>query len=97
MDQDVNENNITYYYPDGEIRREAGRKFSVDELIRIFGGWYTLSFVFKATTGTDFYIIRKELTGIAPEDYPPLNDQIRKLYNRDVYGLAIVCADNYVI
>lgn len=67
------------------------RRFTTSELLEIFEGWYTLSWAYDSKDGGDYYIITKELYGIEPEDYPPYNYKASITFNRDVYGLAIIC------
>lgn len=85
-----------FYYPNGKVVDEPDKKFSVSELIKLFGGWYYLRQVPEFSGKMDYYLITKELYGIYPEDYPKLNKKASEVFGREIYGLAILCPESMV-
>lgn len=88
---------VRYYHPDGTFKDIVHEgKFSCGELIKIFGGWFTLQYAFTSAKEADYYIITKELSQTPQEDWPPLNKLVSKKQKKDIYGLAILCPENLV-
>lgn len=83
---------------DGKIYR----KFTCDELIKIFGGWFSLRYLFSVQseteksplTGkpieTDFYVCSRDVSGMNVNERPPLNEALHKQFGVDVYGFCII-------
>lgn len=70
------------------------KKFSCGELIALFGGWFTLMYAFSVKnedeTETDYYIASQDVSGIAINERPKINEVIKKMFNKEVYGFAII-------
>ena len=84
-----------------EDRERAFRKFTCPELIRLFGGWFTLTYAFsvkkKVKSGrktvevdTDYYICSQDVSHMDVNSRPGVNKIIQKEYGKDVYGFAII-------
>lgn len=95
-----------------EIRREINkvrrwkpservyRKFSCQELIGIFNGWFTLTYAFSIQSGelspkgepieTDFYICSQDCSQMDVNQRPPVNLAIQREFGKTVYGFAII-------
>ena len=82
-------------------REKAYRKFTCPELIRIFGGWFTLTYAFSVKkmqkvkgksveVKTDYYICSQDVNHLAVNERPALNKVILNEYGKDVYGFAII-------
>ena len=80
--------------------RRVYKKFSCKELLMIFGGWFTLSYLFSIKNDivgkdgiegeTDFYICSQDCSGVDINNRPALNTVIKREFNKDVYGFAII-------
>ena len=76
------------------------RKFSSQELIAIFNGWFTLQYAFSikndeiTTSGeqveTDFYICSQDCSQMDVNHRPPVNLAIQREFGNTVYGFAII-------
>ena len=76
------------------------QKFSCQDLITIFGGWFTLSYLFSIKNGiigkdgvegeTDFYICSQDCSGMDVNERPAINLPIKKEFGKEVYGFAII-------
>lgn len=76
--------------------------FTTPELLELFGGWFTLTYAFSKPVradmlnadGTpvmrDYYICSRDVSAIPPSERPEKNAAIKKLFDRDVYGFAII-------
>ena len=76
--------------------------FTTPELLELFGGWFTLTYAFSKPVrpdmlnvdGTpvmrDYYICSRDVSAILPSERPKKNAAIKKLFDRDVYGFAII-------
>ena len=76
--------------------------FTTPELLELFGGWFTLTYAFSKPVrpdmlnadGTpvmrDYYICSRDISAIPPSERPEKNAAIKKLFDRDVYGFAII-------
>ena len=76
--------------------------FTTPELLELFGGWFTLTYAFSKPArpdmlnpdGTpimrDYYICSRDVSAIPPSERPKKNAAIKKLFDRDVYGYAII-------
>ena len=84
-----------------EDREKAYRKFTCPELIRIFGGWFTLTYAFSVKkmqkikgktveVETDYYICSQDVNHFAVNERPALNKIILNEYGKEVYGFAII-------
>lgn len=82
-------------------REREFKKFNCPELIRMFGGWFTLTYAFsiKTTTKvknvtreseTDYYICSQDCSQIDVNKRPGLNKAIKREFDKDVYGFAII-------
>lgn len=83
---------------DGKIYR----KFTCDELMKIFGGWFTLKYLFSVQSETvknpltdklietDFYCCSQDVSGMNVNERPPLNEALHKQFGVDVYGFCII-------
>ena len=73
-------------------------RFTCEQLISIFDGWFTLNYAFSAKyltdsgeeSSTDFYICSKDVYGLKPDERPPLNKPVFDRFGIKVYGLAII-------
>ena len=71
-------------------------KFSCEKLIAIFGGWFTLSYLFtlqnddKEHTTTDFYVASQDVSLMRANERPKVNQVIKKQFGKTVYGFAII-------
>ena len=71
-------------------------KFSCEKLIAIFGGWFTLSYLFtvqnddKEHTTTDFYVASQDISLMRANERPKVNQVIKKQFGKTVYGFAII-------
>ena len=71
-------------------------KFSCEKLIAIFGGWFTLSYLFtvknddKEQTETDFYIASQDVSMMRANERPKVNQVIKQQFGKTVYGFAII-------
>ena len=76
------------------------RKFTCQDLIMMFGGWFTLTYAFSIKNGlidkdgnegeTHFYICSQDVNGMNVNERPPLNAIIKREFGKDVYGFAII-------
>lgn len=84
-----------------EERERAFRKFSCPELIRLFGGWFTLTYAFSVKkmvksgrktveVNTDYYICSQDVSHMDVNSRPGVNKIIQKEYGKDVYGFALI-------
>lgn len=76
--------------------------FTTAELLELFGGWFTLTYAFSKPArpdmlnpdGTpimrDYYICSRDVSAMLPSDRPKKNAAIKKLFDKDVYGYAII-------
>ena len=83
-------------------REKAYRKFTCPELIKIFGGWFTLTYAFSEKYMTkgkggktveaerDYYICSQDVNHMDVNSRPALNKVIQNAYGKDVYGFAII-------
>lgn len=76
-----------------QIRDREYVHFTSQELIDIFGGWFTLRYVFTIKnneTETDYYICHRDYTGCDKKNLPPRNEAIFKKYGIEIYDLSII-------
>ena len=78
------------------------RKFTCEELIKIFGGWFSLRYLFSVQsetevsplTGkpieTDFYVCSQDVSGMTAKERPALNEALHKQFGVDVFGFCII-------
>ena len=81
-------------------RHTAGKreyeKFSCEQLINLFGGWFTLSYLFSVKnndpedTETDFYVCSQDVSMLRANERPEVNQVIKKQFGKTVYGFAII-------
>ena len=81
-------------------RHTAGKreyeKFSCEQLINLFGGWFTLSYLFSVKnhdpedTETDFYVCSQDVSMLRANEKPEVNQVIKKQFGKTVYGFAII-------
>ena len=81
-------------------RHTAGKreyeKFSCEQLINLFGGWFTLSYLFSVKnndpedTETDFYVCSQDVSLLRANERPEVNQVIKKQFGKTVYGFAII-------
>lgn len=76
--------------------------FTTAELLELFGGWFTLTYAFSKPArpdmlnpdGTpimrDYYICSRDVSAMKPSERPAKNAAIKKLFDKDVYGYAII-------
>ena len=75
--------------------------FTTKELLELFGGWFTLTYAFSEehrdkfnTDGSpvmrDYYICSRDVSAMRASERPKKNAVIKKLFDKDVYGYAIV-------
>lgn len=84
--------------PDAMANKGVGqilyKRFTCKELMRMFGGWFTLTYAFSTKnaddTETDFYICSQDVSGIAVNDRPQVNKIIEREFGKTVYGFAII-------
>ena len=84
----------------GRPKDRVYRKFSCQELIGIFNGWFTLTYAFSIQSGelspngepieTDFYICSQDCSQIDVNQRPPVNLAILREFGKTVYGFAII-------
>lgn len=73
-------------------------KFSCEQLLAIFGGWFTLNYAFSTKcqnsdgteSETDFYVCSQDVSGMRKNERPPLNMPLYKAFGVEVYGFAII-------
>lgn len=73
-------------------------RFSCEQLLAIFGGWFTLNYAFSTkyqnTDGTesetDFYVCSQDVSGLRKNERPPLNKPLYKAFGIEAYGFAII-------
>ena len=78
------------------------RKFTCEELIKIFGGWFSLRYLFSVQDEkqvsplagkpieTDYYVCSRDVSGMSKKDLPPHNEALHKQFGVDVYGFCII-------
>lgn len=78
------------------------RKFTCEELIKIFGGWFTCTYLFSVQSETeksplsgkpietDYWCCSQDVSGIRVNERPPVNEWIKRKFNKEVYGLCII-------
>ena len=76
--------------------------FTTPELLELFGGWFTLTYAFSKPARTDmlnpdgkpimrdYYICSRDVSSLPPSLRPKKNAAIKKLFDKDVYGYAII-------
>ena len=84
----------------GRPKDRVYRKFSCQELIGIFNGWFTLTYAFSIQSGelspngepieTDFYICSQDCSQMDVNQRPPVNLAILREFGKTVYGFAII-------
>ena len=84
------------------VTQREYKKFTCPELIRLFGGWFTLSYAFsekriesvgknkKKEVETDYYVCSQDVNLIRANERPPINEAISRLIGKTVYGFAII-------
>lgn len=72
-------------------------KFTTKQLLQIFGGWYTLRYLFSVKSvsngvdiETDYYICSKDVSLMDVNSRPKRNEPIFKQFGVEVYGYAII-------
>lgn len=76
-------------------------KFTCDELIKIFGGWFTLQYAFSTFDDkqltkkgepleTIYYVCSQDVSGVSVNERPGINEAISRLIGKDIYGFAII-------
>lgn len=80
---------------DGKVTKSDREyiEFTSQELIELFGGWFTLRYVFtikKGDSETDYYICHRDYTGCDKKNLPPRNEAIFEKYGIETYGLTII-------
>lgn len=68
-------------------------KFTSQELIELFGGWFTMRYVFtikKGNSETDYYICHRDYIGCDKKNLPPRNEAVFKKLGIETYGLTII-------
>lgn len=77
-------------------------KFSTAQLVRLFGGWFTLTYAFSVKAkgrnknkngedgDTDYWICSQDVSMLKANERPPLNKPIYKKFGKEVYGFAII-------
>lgn len=85
-----------------EDKIKSFRKFNCNELIKFFGGWFTLTYAFSVKrmvngkggkmveVETDYYICSQDVSQIDANKRPPLNKAILNEFGKEVFGYAIV-------
>ena len=75
--------------------------FTTAELLELFGGWFTLTYAFSeerkgmfkadgSPVMRDYYICSRDVSAMRSNERPKKNAVIKKLFDKDVYGYAIV-------
>lgn len=76
-------------------------KFTCDELLKIFGGWFTLQYAFSTFSDKEFskdgkpiesiyYVCSQDVSGVCVNERPGINEAVSRLVGKDVYGFAII-------
>lgn len=76
-------------------------KFTCDELLKIFGGWFTLQYAYSTFDNmhltakgepveTIYYVASQDVYGMRVNERPGLNEAVSRLVGKDVYGFAII-------
>ena len=73
-------------------------KFNTDQLLAIFGGWFTLNYAFSTKyqnsdgteSETDYYVCSQDVSGLRKNERPPLNKPLYEAFGVEVYGFAII-------
>lgn len=84
-----------------EERERVYTKFNCPDLIRLFGGWFTLTYAFSVKethkfkgktieTEKDYYICSQDVSHLSVNERPSVNKIIQKEYGKTVYGFALV-------
>ena len=83
------------------FNREYVRPFTSEQLIKIFGGWFTCKYLFSMNLGekrpvdgkeveTDFWICSQDVSMMRANERPPRNEPIYKQFGVEVFGFAII-------
>ena len=76
-------------------------KFTCDELLKIFGGWFTLQYAFSTFSDKEFskdgkpietiyYVASQDVNGTRVNECQGINEAVSRLVGKDVYGFAII-------
>lgn len=73
-------------------------RFSSEQLLAIFGDWFTLKYAFTTKyqnsdgteSETDYYVCSQDVSGKRVNERPPLNMPLYKAFGIEVYGFAII-------
>lgn len=76
-------------------------KFTCDELLKIFGGWFTLQYAYSTFDNmhltakgepveTIYYVASQDVYGMRVNERPGINEAVSRLVGKDVYGFAII-------
>ena len=92
---------ITLIYPDGREQTREDQKFSCRQLSELVGGNFRLSYAYtekgevspkhpNQECNTDYWIACRETHGLTIAELPEYNTAVKEMFNKDVYGLAII-------
>lgn len=76
-------------------------KFTCNDLLKIFGGWFTLGYAFSTfdennltakgePVETIYYVCSQDVSGMGVNERPGINEAVSRLIGKDVYGFAII-------
>ena len=76
-------------------------KFTCDELIKLFGGWFILGYAFSTFSEKEFdrngkpietiyYVCSQDVSEMRINERPAVNEAISRLIGKKVYGYAII-------
>ena len=79
------------------VHEKTYAKFTTKQLLQIFGGWFTLRYLFsvKSMQGgveieTDYYICSQDVSLMDANSRPKRNEPIYKQFGMEVFGYAII-------
>ena len=89
----------TYIYPDGREETYEDQKFSCSKLKELLGGDFHLQYAgfsdrkidsHGREIETDYWLATIETHGLRIDQLPEYNQAVKEMFNKDVYGLAIL-------
>lgn len=89
----------TFIYPDGRTEEHEDSKFSCSKLKELLGGDFHLQYAgfsdrkidsYGREIETDYWLATIETHGLRIDQLPEYNQAVKEMFNKDVYGLAIL-------
>ena len=96
---------VTLIYPDGMEQKRKDQKFSCRQLSELVGGNFRLSYAYtekgeispkhpNQACNTDYWIACRDTNGLTIAELPEYNKEVKEMFNKDVYGLAILAPNS---